>query len=95
MENAKCSKLQTSLLRVWGRLYLWAGNRKKGQLESVKIKTTQRPALKIFGADRPSPVIQTKLNSAYFERPTLPGSFLVYASGDQKQTFPKLIGGNP
>ena len=65
------------------------------QGESLKVKNKQRPTLKIPQADKTSPVIQTKLNSAYFEGPTLPGSFLVYASGDQKQTFPKLIGGNP
>lgn len=63
------------------------------QSESFKIKTKQRPALKISQADKPSPVIQTKLNSAYFARPTLRGSLLVHASGNQKQTFPRLIWG--
>ena len=71
------------------------GQEGRVQLESVKIENKQRPALKIPLPVKISPVIQSKLNSVYFVRPTLPGSFLVHASGNYKQNFPGLILGSP
>lgn len=70
------------------RPYLWAGNVKKRGF-------SQRWALKSPRADKTSPIIPTKLNSAYFARSTQPGSFLVHISGNHKQNFPGLIWGNP
>lgn len=60
---------------------------KKGEIqgESVKIKNKWRTALKTAQADKTSPITQTNLNSAYFMRPTQPGSSLTHASGKTSQ----------
>ena len=55
--------IQVSPLMVWGRLYLWAENVKKGEFnERLKIKTKARPALKISRADKTSAVIQSSFS---------------------------------
>ena len=46
-------------------------------------------------ADKTSSVIQTKLKSASFARPTWLGSSLLHTSGNHKQNFPRLIWSNP
>lgn len=51
--------------------------------------------MKILWTDKIGPVIQTKLNSAYFVRSTWPGLFLIHVSGNHKQNFPKLKWDNP
>ena len=89
MKYANCSESDEPL-----REAVFMGRKcKEGRVqgESVKVKNKQKPTLKIPQADKTSPVIQTKLNSDYFVRPTPPWSLLARASGDHQPNFPRLM----
>lgn len=93
--NTNFVKLQASPLRVYSVFMGRERKERKVLLDSVKIENRWKQALKIPQGDKTSPVTQTKNSSSHFARPTPLGSFLVHASENHKQHFPRLILGNP